>query len=98
MPTKNEDIVSCEVDLNNPPPLTPEQEAAFEALRRKPDDEIDFSDIPPFRFDEYCYMPGRLTRAEVLAARARAKAALAAPKQASPTTDKAVKKDVELII
>ncbi len=35
-------MVRYRMDLNNPPPLTPEQKA----LAAKPDSEIDFSDIP----------------------------------------------------
>ena len=39
--------VTFEFDPDNPPPLTPEQKAEIEALARKPDSEIDYSDIPP---------------------------------------------------
>ena len=34
------------VDLNNPPILSEEQKARLEALDKRPDSEIDFSDIP----------------------------------------------------
>ena len=33
-------------DPENPPPLTPQQEAELEALKAMPDSEIDTSDIP----------------------------------------------------
>jgi uncharacterized protein (DUF4415 family) len=39
-------MVTYEVDLTNLPPLTAAQRAELEALRTKPDSEIDFSDIP----------------------------------------------------
>jgi hypothetical protein len=37
-----------ELDLNNPPPLTPQQQAELEALKAMPDEAIDYSDIVPF--------------------------------------------------
>jgi len=40
-------IVRCEIDLQNPPPLTKRQKAELKALAEMPDSEIDFSDIPP---------------------------------------------------
>jgi hypothetical protein len=40
-------MVTYEVDLSNPPALTPEQQAEIEALLKKPASEIDYSDIPP---------------------------------------------------
>ncbi|AMJ60469.1 hypothetical protein [Bosea sp. PAMC 26642] len=40
-------IVRYEFDLANPPALTPEQLAEIEALKNRPDSEIDYSDIPP---------------------------------------------------
>ncbi|MGN6471978.1 MAG: BrnA antitoxin family protein [Rhizobiaceae bacterium] len=40
-------IVKYTLDLDNPPPLTPEQKAELEALAARPDSEIDYSDIPP---------------------------------------------------
>ena len=40
-------MVRFEMDLSNPPPLTAAQWAEIEALRNKPDSEIDYSDIPP---------------------------------------------------
>jgi uncharacterized protein (DUF4415 family) len=39
--------VRYEVDLNNLPPLTEKRKAELEALYEMPDDEIDYSDIPP---------------------------------------------------
>jgi len=40
-------LVRYEFDPANPPALTPEQQAEIEALLKKPDNEIDYSDIPP---------------------------------------------------
>jgi uncharacterized protein (DUF4415 family) len=40
-------IVRYELDLENLPPLTDEQKAELKALADLPDDQIDFSDIPP---------------------------------------------------
>jgi uncharacterized protein (DUF4415 family) len=40
-------IVTYYLDPDNPPPLTDEQRAELEALKARPDGEIDFSDIPP---------------------------------------------------
>lgn len=39
--------VKSELDLTNPPPLTDKQKAELEALETLPDEEIDYSDIPP---------------------------------------------------
>ena len=39
--------VKSELDLTNPPPLTDQQKAELEALKTLPDEEIDYSDIPP---------------------------------------------------
>jgi uncharacterized protein (DUF4415 family) len=39
--------VRYEVDLNNLPPLAEKRQAELEALSEMPDDEIDYSDIPP---------------------------------------------------
>lgn len=38
--------ITYKMDLNNPPVLTGEQKARLEALAKRPDSEIDFSDIP----------------------------------------------------
>jgi uncharacterized protein (DUF4415 family) len=43
----NKQTTHYELDLNNPPPLTPQQQAELEALKAMPDEAIDFSDIPP---------------------------------------------------
>ncbi|MDR0780521.1 MAG: BrnA antitoxin family protein [Pseudomonadales bacterium] len=40
-------IIRYEMDLNNPPPLTDKQKAEIKALAAMPDDQIDYSDIPP---------------------------------------------------
>ena len=40
-------LVRYSIDLANPPPLTPDQEAELAALADRPDSEIDYSDIPP---------------------------------------------------
>ena len=39
-------IVTYKVNLNNVPVLSDEQKARLEALAKRPDSEIDFSDIP----------------------------------------------------
>ena len=44
--------VKFELDPKNPPPLTDKQKAELEALKTLPDEEIDYSDIPP-RDDEF---------------------------------------------
>jgi hypothetical protein len=40
-------IVRLTIDPKNPPPLTPSERAELEAIAAMPDDQIDFSDIPP---------------------------------------------------
>ena len=40
-------IVTFELDLDNPPPLTDEQREQMERIRAMRDEDIDFSDIPP---------------------------------------------------
>ena len=40
-------LVRRDVDLANLPPLTEKQKAELEVLSRRPDDAIDYSDIPP---------------------------------------------------
>lgn len=40
-------IVHYTVDLSNLPPLNEEQKAELKALSEMPDNEIDYSDIPP---------------------------------------------------
>jgi uncharacterized protein (DUF4415 family) len=39
-------IVTYELDLDNPPPLTEAQRAELAALKARPESEIDTSDIP----------------------------------------------------
>ncbi len=39
--------IRYKLDLNNLPPLTDEQKAELKALSEMPDDQIDYSDIPP---------------------------------------------------
>jgi uncharacterized protein (DUF4415 family) len=43
--------VRYQVDLANLPPLTAKQKAEIEALAARPEEEIDFSDIPPLPDD-----------------------------------------------
>jgi len=40
-------IVRYEMDLSNPPPLTAAQRVELAALAQRPDEDIDYSDIPP---------------------------------------------------
>jgi len=42
-------MVEYDIDLVNPPALTAEQVVELNALRAKPDSEIDYSDIPPLQ-------------------------------------------------
>lgn len=44
-------IVTYNVDLGNLPPLTSKQKAELTALANMPDDQIDYSDIPPLPDD-----------------------------------------------
>jgi uncharacterized protein (DUF4415 family) len=39
-------LVTYRFDSENPPKLTPEEQAAWERLKTMPDEEIDLSDIP----------------------------------------------------
>lgn len=43
---RKKDVVTFEIDLANPPPLTPEEKATLERLAALSDDQIDTSDIP----------------------------------------------------
>lgn len=55
---KNEkNITSFELDLNNMPPLTAEQQAELDALGAMPDSEIDYSGIPPIKDMSRFYRP-----------------------------------------
>ena len=44
-------LVKREVDLQKLPPLTEEQRARLALLAKKPDSDIDYSDIPPLSAD-----------------------------------------------
>ena len=39
--------VKYEIELQNPPVLTPAQKSELKALKAKPEQDIDYSDIPP---------------------------------------------------
>jgi uncharacterized protein (DUF4415 family) len=39
-------MVKYEIDLSNPPALTAAQKAELKALKRQPESDIDYSDIP----------------------------------------------------
>jgi uncharacterized protein (DUF4415 family) len=39
--------IKFELDPKNPPPLSDQQKAELEAVKSLPDEEIDYSDIPP---------------------------------------------------
>jgi uncharacterized protein (DUF4415 family) len=43
--------VKHEIDLSRPPALTSARKAALKALRDRPEDEIDYSEIPPLQED-----------------------------------------------
>ena len=57
MEKRNKNITTVEVDLDNLPPLTAEQQAELEALAARPDSEIDYSDIPPVEDLSRFYRP-----------------------------------------
>jgi len=48
MSNNNEDgkLIRYTLDINDPPVLTPEQQARLDRLADRPDEEIDFSDQP----------------------------------------------------
>ena len=46
-------MVRYEVDLNNLPPLTEAQKQELAALAERPEDAIDYSDIPPLSDDAF---------------------------------------------
>ena len=73
MPQTEKNIITVELDHNNLPPLTESQKAEIEALRRMPDSEIDYSDIPDKPWSTVGYRHGRMTRAEILQARREAR-------------------------
>lgn len=47
MRTNEEHIVEFELDIHNLPPLTAEQQAELDNLAMRPDEAIDYTDIPP---------------------------------------------------
>jgi uncharacterized protein (DUF4415 family) len=47
--------VTYKVDLNKPPVLSEEQKARLEALAKRPDSEIDFSDIPELEIKAFAF-------------------------------------------
>ena len=47
MRKKETEIVRYQLDTENPPPLTKKQRAELAALAVLPEDQIDYSDIPP---------------------------------------------------
>ena len=57
MEKRNKNITTVEIDLDNLPPLTAEQQAELEALAARPDSEIDYSDIPPIEDFSRFYRP-----------------------------------------
>ena len=46
-------VVKYEIDLSNPPALTAAQKAELQALRVKPESEIDFSDAPELTDEQW---------------------------------------------
>ena len=52
-----ENITTFEIDLDNPPPLSAEEQAESDAIAAIPDSEIDYSDIPPQNIREEFYRP-----------------------------------------
>ena len=57
MRTKEKRTIRYELDPATPPALTDRQIAELEALRNKPDSEIDYSDIPPVEDMHRFYRP-----------------------------------------
>lgn len=50
-------ITNFELDIDNPPLLTPEQQAELEALSARPESAIDYSEIPPIADTSRYYRP-----------------------------------------
>ena len=50
-------ITNFELDIDNPPQLTPEQQAELEALSARPESAIDYSEIPPIEDTSRYYRP-----------------------------------------
>ena len=57
MRKNNEHITKFELDINNPPPLTAEQQAELEVLSARPNSAIDYSDIFPVEDVSRFYRP-----------------------------------------
>jgi hypothetical protein len=58
MPMKNEkNLTRFELDLNNMPSFTAEEQAELDTLAAKSDSEIDYSDIPPVEDFSGFYRP-----------------------------------------
>lgn len=59
-PMKSEKIItSFELDLNNMPSLTAEEQAELDALAARSDSAIDYSDIPPVEDMSRFYRPAK---------------------------------------
>jgi uncharacterized protein (DUF4415 family) len=63
MNEKNTGIVTMRLDLNNPQPLTEEEQDQLRRLRSMTDEDIDFSDIPRTAADAKWIQRGRLVGA-----------------------------------
>lgn len=50
-------ITTFEIDLDNPPSVTAEQQAELDALAARPDSKIDYSDIPSMEDMSRFYRP-----------------------------------------
>ena len=50
-------ITNFELDMDNPPPLTPEQQAELDVLSARPESAIDYSEIPPIEDTSRYYRP-----------------------------------------
>ena len=57
MSANEKNIIKFELDLDNPSPLTADQQAELDALAASPDSGIDYSDIPPLTDMERFYRP-----------------------------------------
>lgn len=58
MQESRENTITYELDVDNPPPLTPQQQTELDSLAKMPDSEIDFSDIPPIEDFSGFFRPG----------------------------------------
>ena len=57
MKKNEENITTVEIDLDNLPPLTADQQAELDTLAARPDSKVDYSDIPPLADLEQFYRP-----------------------------------------